>query len=225
MTRFVTLEGVRRFMSVLFVLSLALATASCGGDGGGGRAAATPTGDGAVEERVIVERLPDGSVKKTVIRTTRRTVDAPPPPPRPADPYPADPLVRYNVERVNGYRAQKGLPPLLYDARISAFAYVGSQRLSHDHTPHAHFAAHGQGAPGFGPRAAENQGDPAGVPALDADAWRNGTKQVDIMIRLMMDEGPGGGHYDNIMNPTFRRIGIGLYYARGKLYLTNDFSD
>jgi len=41
----------------------------------------------------------------------------------------------------------------------------------------------------------------------------------------MMDEGPGGGHYDNMMNPRFRRIGIGLVYAGGRLYMTNDFSD
>ena len=45
------------------------------------------------------------------------------------------------------------------------------------------------------------------------------------MLQLMMDEGPGGGHYDNIMNGRLRRIGIGLVYAGGKLYLTNDFSD
>lgn len=178
-----------------------------------------------VEERVITEHQPDGSIKKTTIRTTKRVVPAPPPPPRPADPFPPDPLVRYNVERVNAYRAQKGLPALLYDAQISAFALRGSQQLSRDHAAHAHFAAHAQGAPGFGSRAAENQGDPSGVPALEADQGKNGQKQVDVMLRLMMDEGPGGGHYDNMMNPRFRRIGIGLFYAGGRLYMTNDFSD
>jgi uncharacterized protein YkwD len=178
-----------------------------------------------VEERVVIEKQPDGSIKKTTIRTTRRAVPAAPPPARPADPYPADPLVRYNVEQVNSYRATKNLPPLLYDAKISAFALRGSEQLSRDHTPHAHFAAGTQGAPGFGSRAAENQGDPAGVPALEADRLKNGQKQIDVMLRLMMDEGPGGGHYDNMMNGRFRRIGVGLFYAGGKLYMTNDFSD
>ena len=161
----------------------------------------------------------------TTIRTTKRVVPAPPPPARPADPYPGDALVRYNVERVNAYRAQKRLAPLAYDAAISAFALRGSQQLARDHTPHAHFAAHAKGAPGFGPRAAENQGDPSGVPALDSDAARSGRKQIDIMLKLMMDEGPGGGHYDNMMNPSYRRIGVGLHYAGGRLYMTNDFSD
>jgi hypothetical protein len=45
------------------------------------------------------------------------------------------------------------------------------------------------------------------------------------MLKMMMDEGPGGGHYDNMMNPRFRRVGIGLFDSGGKLYMTNDFSD
>ena len=166
--------------------------------------------------------MPDGSVRKTTI--TRRTVPAEAPAARPADPYPADPLVRYNVERVNTYRAQGGLPALLYDARISAFAIAGSQRLARDHVPHANFAENAQ-AQRFGSRSAENQGDPRGVPTMDADPWRNAQKQVDIMMKLMMDEGPGGGHYDNIMSPKLRRIGIGNVYVGGRFYLTNDFSD
>ena len=41
----------------------------------------------------------------------------------------------------------------------------------------------------------------------------------------MMAEGPGGGHYQNMMNPKAKRIGIGLIEdGDGKLFLTNDFS-
>jgi hypothetical protein len=152
-------------------------------------------------------------------------VPAPPPPPRPADPWPSDARVRYNVERINAYRAQKGLEPLLYDAKISSFARAGSERLAHDHVPHANFAANAKGAPGFGSRSAENQGDPHGVPSMDANASVSGKKQIDIMLKLMMDEGPGGGHYDNMMNPRFRRVGIGLVDVGGRLYMTNDLSD
>lgn len=214
--------GPRALASVL-VASLALV--ACGSSRGGG---AERPGSGSgdhVEERVVYEKLPDGRIKKTTIRTTRRVVPARPPPPRPADPYPRDPLVKYNVDRVNAYRAKKGLGALLYDAKISSFAKRGSEQLARDHSPHAHFAAHAKGAPGFGSKAAENQGDPNGVPSLDPDPARNGRKQVDLLLKLMMDEGPGGGHYDNMMNPSFRRIGVGLVYVGGKLYLTNDFSD
>ena len=207
------------------VLVVAMA-AACGPKGGTGAgepsSAGDPNGGGQVEQQVVYERMPDGSVRKTTI--TKRTVPAPVPAARPADPYPADPLVRYNVERVNQYRAQGGLPPLLYDGRLSTFAITGSQRLSRDHTPHANFAENAQ-SQHFGSRSAENQGDPGGVPVMDADPWRNATKQVDIMLKLMMDEGPGGGHYDNIMSPKLRRIGIGNVVAGNRLYMTNDFSD
>jgi hypothetical protein len=177
---------------------------------------------GDVQQEVVYERLPDGSVKKTTI--TRRTVPAPRPAARAGDAYPTDPLVRYNVERVNAYRAQGGLPPLVYDARLSAFALAGSQRLARDHVPHANFAENAA-AHAFGSRSAENQGDPRGVPALSADPARNGTLQVDGMLKLMMDEGPGGGHYDNLMNLELRRIGVGIAYVGGRFYMTNDFSD
>lgn len=187
--------------------------------------ARAPAGKEEVEERVVLERQPDGSIKKTTYRTTKRVVAAPSPPERPADPLPAEPLVKHNVDRINAYRAQKGLGPLRYDARISAFATRGSEQLARDHSPHAHFAAGAQGAPGFGSRAAENQGDPSGVPTLDPDPKRNGLRQVDTMLSMMMDEGPGGGHYDNMMNPRFRRVGIGIVYVGGRMYMTNDFSD
>ena len=219
---------MRRLTILLPLLS------ACGGSGSSSSATKTPDSKAAssngevVEEKVVYEKMPDGSTKKTTIRTTKRKVEAPPPPPRPEDPYPGDPLVKYNVEQINKYRSTKGLGPVLYDSKISSFATRGSQQLSKDHTPHAHFAANATGStppPGFGSRSAENQGDPSGVPSMDADAAKNGKKQIDIMLKMMMDEGPGGGHYDNMMNPKFRRVGIGLVYAGGKLYMTNDFSD
>jgi hypothetical protein len=217
-------------MAAMFALRLGLvsivAVLGCGGaEGASAQPAGYPAGapgEGDVRQEITYERMPDGSVRKTTI--TKRTVPAPAPAARPADAYPADPLVRYNVDQVNAYRARGGLPPLLYDARLSAFATQGSQRLSRDHVPHANFAEHAQ-AQRFGSRSAENQGDPGGVPTMDADRWKNATRQVDIMLKLMMDEGPGGGHYDNIMSPKMRRIGVGNVYAGARLYMTNDFSD
>src|SRR5688572_4828613 len=108
--------------SGLLLALAAFSSIACASSHGGGLGQPNgASGDGEVEERVVIEKQPDGSIKKTTIRTTKRVVPAPPPPPRPADPMPNDPLVRYNVERVNAYRAQKGLSALLYDEKISAF--------------------------------------------------------------------------------------------------------
>ncbi len=206
----------------LQIAAVAAALTGCSASGRGRSESARAPRAADVQEEVTYERMPDGSVRKTTV--TRRRVPAPPPAARAADPYPADPRVRYNVDRVNAYRARGGLPPLLYDARLSAFASAGSQRLARDHIPHANFAENAQ-AQRFGSRSAENQGDPSGVPAMDADPSRSAHKQIDVMLKLMIDEGPGGGHYDNIMNPKLRRIGIGIVYVDNRLYLTNDFSD
>ena len=218
-------------MRVMVVLRLAplvllVALAACGprdGDAeyGGSPGAGDPSG-GQVQQEVIYEKMPDGSVRKTTI--TKRTVPAPTPAARPADPWPADPIVRYNVDQVNAYRSRGGLPPLLYDGRLSAFATTGSQRLARDHVAHANFAENASSQK-FGSRSAENQGDPGGVPPMDADRWRSAQKQVDVMLKLMMDEGPGGGHYDNIMSPKLRRVGVGIVYVNNRFYMTNDFSD
>jgi uncharacterized protein YkwD len=204
-------------VSPLLAASLLVAAAACGNGGGHARDAH----DGETT-RTIVEKTPNGTRTTTI---TTRTVEAPPPPARPADPMPGDALVRHNVERLNQYRSAHGAAPLVYDAKISAFAYEGSRQLSRDHSPHAHFAAHSEGAPGFGTHTAENQGDPNGVPPQGGDRVASGKRQIDILLKLMMDEGPGGGHYENMINRKYRRIGIGLYEENGVLYLTNDFSD
>ena len=185
-------------------------------------ACASERASGQESRRVVVERTPNGT-RTTVITT--RTVEAPPPPARPADPLPGDPLVRFNLDRLNEYRARAGVRPLLYDAKISAFAEAGSKQLARDHDPHAHFRANAEGAPGFGSRSAENQGDPNGVPPLAPDRVSSGKKQIELMLKMMFDEGPGGGHHDNMLNPKYRRVGLGIYEPGGTLFLTNDFSD
>lgn len=188
-----------------------------------------PPGDVTVERHVVKE-----GGKTKIVTVTKRVVAAPTPPPRPADPWPGDPLVKLNVDVINAYRKKHGVPPVVYDAKISAFALAGSKQLAKDHTPHAHFNAKVKsqlgdpeamkGKSGFGSRAAENQGDWNGIPEL-APGAANGKTQIELTMKLMYDEGPGGGHHDNMLNPKFRRVGVGLHYVGKKLYLTNDFSD
>lgn len=110
---------------------------------------------------------------------------------------------RHNLAVVNAYRARKGLVPL----KLSASLFSKGFKLS----------------------AGENQGDPHGWPVLvPNDPTQNRNAQIDDIQKVMFAEGPGAGephgHYMNIMNPKFRRIGIGFVDVGGQLYLTNDFS-
>ena len=138
---------------------------------------------------------------------------------------------RHNLAVINNYRARKGLVPLTLSASLSTFAHAGSVELSQDHKPHQHFISAGASifTKGFKLSAGENQGDPHGWPVLvQNDPTGNRMAQIDDIQKVMFAEGPGPGeahgHYTNIMNPKFRRIGIGFVDVGGKLYLTNDFS-
>lgn len=138
------------------------------------------------------------------------------------------PAMVHNLRGVNAYRAKKGLKKLVLAKRLSAFAHAGSVELSRDHSAHAHFiAAAKSGAiwrDGFRSSAGENQGDPNGWPAAPENT------QIDQILAAMYAEGPGKGeahgHYENIMDPKFTRLGVGLVEEpNGVLYLTNDFSE
>lgn len=128
--------------------------------------------------------------------------------------------VTRNLAALNSYRQAAGLKPLLLDKNLSLFAATGSTQLARDKAAHAHFANAStaeEAQAGFcGGSGGENQAP--GWPAEDLGST------VDAAIKAMMDEGPGGGHHDNILNPAWGKVGIGLVVVDGQLYLTNDFS-
>ena len=217
-----------RRTSIVCALSLLVACGSRNKETAPGTTPST-TGNPTPGETTTTKVVKDGD-KTTVITTTTKVVEAPEPADRPADAWPSDPLVKYNVDQLNAYRKKVGQPALLYDAQVSAFALAGSKQLSSDHTPHTHFNANVKNKPpGFGTRSSENQGDWEGVPSMDKDPLVNGKKQIDVMLKIMWDEGPGEGpahgHYTNMVNPKYKRIGVGLFYSGGQLYMTNDLTN
>lgn len=173
------------------------------------------------------ERSPPGSDAPTpapsstsTSTSTSKPADAPPPG--------FDAFQKKNLDLLNAYRASKGIGPLTLDAKLSTFAYAGSQELASDHQPHQRFLDGASSgaifAAGFSAGGAENQGSPYGWPVMASDPTNNELSQIDSIVQAMMGEGPSGGHYQNIMNPAFRRVGVGLLEVGGQLYLTNDFS-
>lgn len=144
-----------------------------------------------------------------------------------------------NLNKINGFRAKRNLPPLTLDPQLSDFAIAGSQELMANPSPdnyHKHWYR------------IANQKDPSGTSVLltrygfrnpcteTQHYWRFGpppsvNEQIDKLLQDMWDEGPENrdgrqhGHYEAIMNPNYTRVGVGLTVdANGQLYLTNDFS-
>jgi uncharacterized protein YkwD len=141
-----------------------------------------------------------------------------------AQPYPqqqqpqGDPLAearQYTLARVNGFRAQAGRAPLRLDDGINAFSQAASQELSQDHTPHRYFQTNWSACSCR--INAENQGDWNGVPPAPVH------HQIDEMLNLMISEGPGGGHYENMLSPKWTRMGAGIVNPGGMMYFTTDF--
>ena len=150
------------------------------------------------------------------------------------DSGPFDPFQLRNLDDINKYRATLSIAPLTLDATLSKFAQTGTVEESMNHIAHANFmAAQAAGtlftpADGFSMNAGENQGDPNGWNPISSNKTTNELDQIDAILKVMFDEGPGTGethgHYENIMNPQFTRLGVGLLEVGDKLYLTNDFS-
>jgi len=120
---------------------------------------------------------------------------------------------------LNGHRSQSGVAPLVLDAQLSTFAIAASRALADGGAPHGYFSSQGSQLfkVGFCGLASENQ-----APGWPAGSDVNAT--ITSALKAMMDEGPGGGHHDNIVDPRATRVGVGIVVQSNRLYFTNDFS-
>jgi cysteine-rich secretory family protein len=140
----------------------------------------------------------------------------------PPMPGTADAYQQHNLDVLNMYRAQAGVGPLVIDDKLNAFSTTAAMELEATGQPHGYFMAQSASRAlwneGFCTSAAENQ----------APGWpTNGNEDatIDAILKAMMDEGPGGGHHDNILAASSTRVGIGLVIdGKGQLWFSNDFS-
>ena len=145
--------------------------------------------------------------------TPSANVPVPPSPPVSADAY-----QQQLLSLINGSRAGAGLSPLT----LSAVQSAGTASCVGSYGHSVHMAQVGQISHDQFPQdicipwsaAGENVGEASGSESA----------ALELLHRLMMNEGPSGGHYRNIMSSTFTTVGIGLYYTGGILWLTEDFA-
>lgn len=131
---------------------------------------------------------------------------------------------RLLLATINSVRTARGLLPLTLDRRESRCSRLHSQhmaltgQLSHDQFPTDVCVPHRV--------AGENVGYDAGAP----------TSAVLAIQQYMMSEGPchsrrcsgttyeQHGHYLNLINPSYRHVGIGIVVKHGTTWLTEDFT-
>jgi uncharacterized protein YkwD len=138
---------------------------------------------------------------------------------RPADPpehdMSEDEARDYVLGYVNGVRKLNSAPPLARDEALDAFAQAGSEQLAQDHRVGRHIAEH---ATELRATSGEVQGSPDGSPpgALQ--------EQLAEMLLRMTGEGPGGMHRDVLLRPAWRKLGVGIAHAGGRMFFTVDFT-
>jgi hypothetical protein len=111
------------------------------------------------------------------------------------------------VSTINGFRSQNGLPPLQRwtEQEDCASGEAGSD--SQTGTAHGAFPSCTEVA----------QNECPGFPGDPSDA-------LPQCLQTMIDEGPGGGHYDNIMNPDYTMVSCGITTgADGSMWSVQDF--
>jgi hypothetical protein len=121
------------------------------------------------------------------------------------------------VTESNMYRSMNGKPDLVWSAALEAYADEGAK---HDFStsPHDHFSSTSGGGIAFAENECPQQGNwqlPAGgdMAALVADC-----------IAAFYSEGPGGGHYDNLMG-NYSTIGCGIYQSGTKVTIVQDLGN
>lgn len=135
-----------------------------------------------------------------------------------------DPHVQHNLEMLNMYRAQNGAGALVLDDELSTFSIDAAMAFESSGTAHGYFNAESSSGAiwkdGFCSDAGENQ-----APGSDWNIGSDEDGAIDTILKEMMDEAPNGGHYKNIVNPKFTRLGVGLVVtSSGGLWFSNDFS-
>jgi hypothetical protein len=134
-------------------------------------------------------------------------------PPEPADPYAAD--KQHCVEVINQYRAQVGKPGLAQSAALEECADEGAQQDAASGRPHGHALdtsfCHGTAD-------AENE-----TPGWPLSMYGSIRTVIDESTKMMFEEGPGGGHYQNIIG-SHVSVGCGIYVtSAGKVWIVQDY--
>lgn len=108
-----------------------------------------------------------------------------------------------------------GRPPVRRDPNIEAYAAEGAREDHQSQTPHGHFQRTGGGGIAF----AENA----------CPGWLGWYVEGDVRSTLagclaaFYSEGPGGGHYENMIGP-YGTVGCGWYIdAQGSITIVQDF--
>ncbi len=156
----------------------------------------------------------------TVSVSSRRRPDPPPPPAPPAvemaaEPPRADDDLTFCIDEVNRYRKRAGKPLLRRSAQLDAFAADAARVDSEARRPHKHFSTVAYPHPYR--EMGENE-----IPWWPQRQHGSVRDIIRYGLAGMWDEGPGGGHYENLV-ADYTLVGCGIHIQNGEVTVVQDF--
>ena len=129
--------------------------------------------------------------------------------PLPAGGTPAD--FAFFVSETNRYRVMGGAPTVSESSAVETFAAAAAQSDAASGIPHAYYRGH---------LPAGNSGENEASLTL----FGTTTIQDDISAGIagVWDEGPAGGHYQDLLGP-FTQLGCGSVRLPGRVLIVQDF--
>lgn len=119
------------------------------------------------------------------------------------------------IGETNRYRASKGKPPFQRSTVLDGYAAEGARADHAARQPHQHFNSVQFPASFSG--LAENE-----LPWWHLEPGGSVREVIRAGVATMWAEGPGGGHYDNLVGP-FTEVGCGLWIDSDAITVVQDF--
>jgi hypothetical protein len=118
------------------------------------------------------------------------------------------------VDETNRYRATVGRPAVARSTALEDYANEGAEVDFHGE-PHQHFGATGGGGISF----AENE-----CPHWSLSGFGNNDMKMLVAscIAAFWEEGPGGGHYDNMVSDN-KKLGCGIFQDGDDVTIIQDY--
>jgi len=117
------------------------------------------------------------------------------------------------VDETNRYRTMHGKAKVVRSAQLEAYADQGAM-IDFNGSPHQHFSSTQGGGIAF----AENECPRWG---LQQQGGGDMNMLVAACIEAFMSEGPGGGHYENMLG-NYGTLGCGIYESGGSVTIIQD---
>jgi len=122
--------------------------------------------------------------------------------------------LEFCVQETNRLRTMNGRAAVERSKQLEEFANTGA-RIDHDGPPHGHFRQARDSGVAF----AENECRRWSLDQSGGDM----NKLVALCIASFYAEGPGGGHYENLLGEDYRTVGCGIFQSGTSVTIVQDF--